>query len=276
MANEMPWSKFYWSDWITDPNLKRCSKAAKGFWMDCMGTMYQCEERGVFASNGKAWPDSDIAFAVEGDPAENLQLLRELEDKGVLSRNGIGAVYSRRIVRDEQVRLARSDAGSKGGSKAQANRQAKVQQTLSGSVSDSSEGGNAKGGAIRFDGFWAAYPRKVGKAAAKRYWSRNGLDNTADAIMAGLERCKASKAWSKDGGQFVPHPTTWLNRDGWEDEIDGKPIGPARGSLASLDHATEARLWKVACEADPDLRAQGRGSDAARKAIAKLARSEAA
>ena len=27
----------------------------------------------------------------------------------------------------------------------------------------------------------------------------------------------------KDGGQFVPHPTTWLNQRRWEDEVDTIP-----------------------------------------------------
>src|SRR5690606_21528255 len=31
--------------------------------------------------------------------------------------------------------------------------------------------------------------------------------------------CKQSQ-WVKDGGVFIPHPTTWLNQQRWEDEID--------------------------------------------------------
>src|SRR5690606_33489259 len=38
----------------------------------------------------------------------------------------------------------------------------------------------------RFDEFWAAYPRRVGKAAAKRVWSRKGLNAKADEILEHL------------------------------------------------------------------------------------------
>jgi hypothetical protein len=27
-----------------------------------------------------------------------------------------------------------------------------------------------------------------------------------------------SAEWTKDGGQFIPHPATWLNQKRWEDE----------------------------------------------------------
>ena len=29
-----------------------------------------------------------------------------------------------------------------------------------------------------------------------------------------------SEQWKKDDGQFIPHPTTFLNGERWNDEID--------------------------------------------------------
>ncbi len=40
--------------------------------------------------------------------------------------------------------------------------------------------------------------------------------------MDGLRRWKGSDQWTKDGGRFVPHPTTWLNREGWNDLVPGE------------------------------------------------------
>jgi hypothetical protein len=37
--------------------------------------------------------------------------------------------------------------------------------------------------------------------------------------MRGLEIEKQSKQWLKDDGEFVPHPTTWLNQMRWVDAI---------------------------------------------------------
>jgi hypothetical protein len=38
-------------------------------------------------------------------------------------------------------------------------------------------------------------------------------------ILAGLEKAKQSRQWMKDGGAFIPHPTTWLNGERWNDEV---------------------------------------------------------
>jgi hypothetical protein len=70
-----------------------------------------------------------------------------------------------------------------------------------------------------FDAFWRAYPKRVGKAKAKESFTRLKPDETMLAIMlAAVERQKSSRDWTKDGGQFIPHPSTWLNARRWEDE----------------------------------------------------------
>ncbi|WP_434774736.1 YdaU family protein [Pseudomonas oryzihabitans] len=71
-----------------------------------------------------------------------------------------------------------------------------------------------------FDQFWAKYPNKTCKAKARAKWDKLNPDDALFAqIMAGLDRQCASAAWVKDGGQFVPHPTTWLNGERWNDEV---------------------------------------------------------
>ena len=43
-----------------------------------------------------------------------------------------------------------------------------------------------------------------------------------------------STDWTKDGGQFIPHASTWLNGKRWEDELPqpaaAKPAAPRRQS----------------------------------------------
>ncbi|MUU13084.1 MAG: hypothetical protein EP146_18340 [Oscillibacter sp.] len=41
----------------------------------------------------------------------------------------------------------------------------------------------------------------------------------ASVILAALERQKCSDRWQRDGGQYIPDPTTWLNGRRWEDEL---------------------------------------------------------
>jgi hypothetical protein len=68
-------------------------------------------------------------------------------------------------------------------------------------------------GASDFDRFWAAYPNKVGKGAALKAWDRTRKARPSiDVVFSALARCKESDQWTKDGGQFIPHPATWLNQ----------------------------------------------------------------
>ena len=73
----------------------------------------------------------------------------------------------------------------------------------------------------RFAEFWTAYPRKVAKPEALKAWIKiKPDDETFAAIMAGLAAAKTSRDWTKDDGQFIPHPTTWLNQRRWEDQLE--------------------------------------------------------
>lgn len=70
-----------------------------------------------------------------------------------------------------------------------------------------------------FDTFWREYPRKVGKGDARKKFAKALTKTSFDNIMAALRRVKASAQWTKDGGQFIPHPATWLNQERWDDEV---------------------------------------------------------
>lgn len=79
-----------------------------------------------------------------------------------------------------------------------------------------------------FDIFWTAWPRsqrKVGKAQCKAIWQRRKLDDCADAIMAGLDAHKRG-LWQKDGGAFIPMPSTWLNQSRWEGDMESVSQSP--------------------------------------------------
>lgn len=72
-----------------------------------------------------------------------------------------------------------------------------------------------------FENFWAAYPNKVGKDAAWRAWQKRKADlPEGEELLAILARQRASQQWQKDGGQYVPHPATWLNQGRWQDVLE--------------------------------------------------------
>ena len=72
-----------------------------------------------------------------------------------------------------------------------------------------------------FDLFWKAYPRKISKVTAEKAFSKLAPSvDLLDEIVAAIERQKACPQWTKDGGQFIPHPASWLNSARWQDEAD--------------------------------------------------------
>ena len=65
--------------------------------------------------------------------------------------------------------------------------------------------------------FWEAYPNKTAKKAALKAWKKASDKPAVGLILDAVERAKNSQAWKKDGGQFIPHPATWLNGGRWND-----------------------------------------------------------
>lgn len=91
-----------------------------------------------------------------------------------------------------------------------------------------------------FDAFWKAYPKKVGKQAARKAFQR--VTVPLESLLTAIERQKRSAQWRKDGGQFIPNPTTWLNQGRWEDELpEDKPGGEWKTSNPFLELLEEER-----------------------------------
>jgi hypothetical protein len=70
-----------------------------------------------------------------------------------------------------------------------------------------------------FSRFWKAWPkhfRKQGRSKCVAHWKREKLEPIADAVVSTLERFKNCHDWTKEGGEYIPFPMTWLNRTPWE------------------------------------------------------------
>ena len=71
-----------------------------------------------------------------------------------------------------------------------------------------------------FEAFWEKYPRKTAKANALKAWAKLKPNaELATKIMQSVGYHCVCADWVKDGGQFIPHPATWLNGKRWEDEL---------------------------------------------------------
>lgn len=88
-----------------------------------------------------------------------------------------------------------------------------------------------------FAAFWAAYPRKVGKGHAMKAWTK--AKPPMDAVLAALDWQTKSEDWTKEGGRFTPHPSTWLTGRRWEDEPLSETKPPNR--QMTMREAREAK-----------------------------------
>lgn len=71
--------------------------------------------------------------------------------------------------------------------------------------------------AARFEEFWAGYPVKKEKKGARAKWIAKRLDERADEIIADVKaRISKDDQWRRG---FIPHPTTYLNGERWNDEM---------------------------------------------------------
>jgi hypothetical protein len=79
-----------------------------------------------------------------------------------------------------------------------------------------------------FEDFWSAYPRKIGKGNARRAFAKAMKNATIEEISSGLNRQLA--ALSSKEQQYIPHASTWLNGERWNDEPDQSTSKPRNSS----------------------------------------------
>lgn len=84
-----------------------------------------------------------------------------------------------------------------------------------------------------FERFWLSYPKvaRKNKERARRAWAKLKPDLELCRVMsAALELDKQSYEWNKEGGRYIPHPSSWLNGRRWEDEHTPPPQENTGGS----------------------------------------------
>lgn len=78
-----------------------------------------------------------------------------------------------------------------------------------------------------FDDFWQIYPKKIGKEAARRAFTKAVRVAGLEPVMLGAKRYATDENLPER--QFIPNPATWLNQGRWDDEPCAKrtPVRPA-------------------------------------------------
>jgi hypothetical protein len=109
-----------------------------------------------------------------------------------------------------------------------------------------------------FDAFWAAYPKRQGKQAARKAFAKQIAEEGSDpqhmvaAAVAYAENCVRIH---KDP-QFIPHPTTWLNQGRFDDDLEEAPV--VRSKTDIIFEQNMADLARMCEEDGIDIRDIGK------------------
>ena len=113
---KLPAIQFYPGDWHKDQGVQALDLAQRGAWFELLLMMHDSDERGVLLVNGQPMPDAVIARRLGLDNQSANQILTTLLTYGVASRReSDGALFCRRMVKDERLRQVRTESGKKGG-----------------------------------------------------------------------------------------------------------------------------------------------------------------
>jgi uncharacterized protein YdaU (DUF1376 family) len=123
---DQPYLPLYVQDFLTDEKLMECSASATGIYIRLLCIMHKSEEYGVVLLKQKdKQTDNQIKnFALKlakylpYSTEEIMSGLSELLNEGVL-QNGGDKLSQKRMIKDNEISLVRSDAGKKGGLKTQ-------------------------------------------------------------------------------------------------------------------------------------------------------------
>lgn len=73
-----------------------------------------------------------------------------------------------------------------------------------------------------FLAFWQAYPRRIGKGAARTaFLKAERIADPSFIVQAAVTYARYVEEQSIDQ-QYIPHAATWLNAERWEDDLEGE------------------------------------------------------
>lgn len=254
MSNRCPAFQFYPNDWLSSPHITLMSPAEEGAYIRLL-----CY----------AWADPDCSLPDDNETLARLSRLGEGWFKGgstnirkcfVPHPEKPQRLVNLRLLEERQKQQAWRNKSRLGGilsSKSRRSNPNGGSTTLEAigsslvepnpnSSSSSSEIKNTlrvqrdtllNGQRFTFEIFWRAYPKKRGRGPAEKAWAKIRPDDMLlGTMLAKIDQAKQTSQWMNDRGKFIPHPATWLNAKGWEDEYEEPATSTAKAP-------TDACTW---------------------------------
>ena len=239
-----PAFQFYPSDWLNSLDLRQCSALSRALWIDMICLMHEGQPYGHLRT---AAGNIEIGFLarISGiTTAQVVHCLSELKSFGIYSVDDQGTLFSRRMVRDEKIRESRASGGGSSQLNLNVPRSRRIPQRIAGRISleaslEASLGVSlgvspSSSSSTSFNTplppkakelpdalsegwkkFIGRYPNQIKVNGAAQAWislvaSGEISEANVGEVLEGLDRWINSAQWERDGGKFIPAPTTFL------------------------------------------------------------------
>lgn len=121
--SKLPAFHFYSGDWQKDPGVQALSMFDRAIWFEMLLRMHESEKRGYLVLNGNPIETETLTHMLGVGLSELEESVARILKFGVASKDPeTGAIFCRRMVRDEEKRQINKNNGKKGGRPTKQNR----------------------------------------------------------------------------------------------------------------------------------------------------------
>ena len=206
----MQWFRVY-TEIIDDPKIAQMDGESFKIFMFLLAVACEQEKEGVIEMSIE-----DIAWRIRRNVSETLQVVSSLVSSCILTKIN-DKKYS---FLNWEKRQYKSDNSSE-----RVRKYRKEMKRFCNGLEQNRTEQNK--GMERFNQFYTAYPNKKARSEALKAWNKlNGTLPTIEVLLEAIEKQKAWRASAKEG-EFRPewkHPSTWLNKGCWADEVESKEV----------------------------------------------------
>lgn len=188
------------------------------------------------ADSGLAWPSVAYLSSATGQDRKTVVTnLQRLQEWGLIEDTGKRAGTTKQIVMyrlicgpdlfggeekrngSENGTVPKTEQSRKVGEQSRFSPKESQKRDTEPSLTIKNRHSSAQRSASRFDEFYEAYPKRVGRKRALEAWTKHGLDDLADTLIDDVKRRIAHDGRWLDG--FTPDPVTYLEEERWTDEL---------------------------------------------------------
>lgn len=115
-SDKLPSLHFYPGDWWKDAGVQLLDHHHKGIWFEMLLLMFESPKRGyLLKPNGQIFSSTELAKRLALDEKTCSTAIAKLVDEGVCRQHEDRTLFNARMVKDEDIRQKKINAGSEGG-----------------------------------------------------------------------------------------------------------------------------------------------------------------